>query len=72
MEFILGFFGAFCTMAAFAAGWLCRGRYGKSNLAEPASEAESRRIKEAQRAFQQIQNYTVEDAYGMNRGVERP
>lgn len=73
MEFIIGALGALLTVALFAAGvllgWRLKGLDVKrlQHKADPVTEQEARRLKEEQEAFSMLQNYTVEDAYGMNR-----
>lgn len=74
MDFVLGFLGALLVLvlalAGFALGWWVRGVFEKNRRAVPvqqAAEDERRRLTEQQNAFRRIQNYTVEDAYGMNR-----
>ena len=68
MEFLLGMLGALAVMGAFGLG-AAMGRRSRTaaGLTMP-SEEETRRIRDQQQAFQRLQNYTVEDAYGLNRG----
>ena len=52
--------------AGAALGWGLRGaaQRGRRTAEEP-TEQERRRLREEQAAFRSLQNYTVEDAYGV-------
>lgn len=60
------------------AGWKLRGRLMPKSgpTAEDPGEAARRRVQEERRAFQQLQGYSAETAYGMMNGpsltLERP
>lgn len=76
MDFLFGFLGALLGVlllsGGVAAGWYVRGIYTehtKEVLAQELSEAEKRRLQEEQEAFSALQNYSVEQAYGI-RGKE--
>ncbi len=68
---IYGFFGALLAVGLLVTGGLCGWqvhkafvRYNKPQLPDPG-EQERRKMIEQQRAFNLLQNYTVERAYGM-------
>lgn len=77
MDFVFGFIGAllavFLLVLGGVAGWKLRSAELKRTRAavDPLPEAEMRRLREEQQAFFRLQNYTVEDAYGMNEGLRR-
>lgn len=53
--------------AGVYAGWaLRRALVRPAGTVQPPDGPEQRRIREEQAAFQKIQNYTVEDAYGLS------
>ena len=66
MYFVIGFFGALTCLGVFglgvAAGWKLRNG-GASAL--PAPEGASG--GDEQDAFRRLQNYSAEDAYGINQ-----
>jgi hypothetical protein len=71
---IYGFLGALLAMALVVAGavcgWLvCKAviKHTKPELENPG-EKERQRLIEQQQAFRQMQNYSVEQAYGMTGG----
>ena len=72
MEFLLGFAGAFVllllTGGSFLLGWKAKERESKKRYAvtaDPVSEAKRQELKEQQAAFNDLQNYSLETAYGM-------
>ena len=73
MEFLIGALGAILIIALFAAGVLLGWKLKAADVkrskyeTDPLTEQEARRLKDEQEAFSMIQNYNVEDAYGMNR-----
>ena len=74
MGFSDGFKGALVFTAVLAvgavSGWMICGavtRRRKPDLPQP-EERERRRLEEEQKAFRQMQNYSVERAYGMTEG----
>ena len=72
MSAVWGFLGALAALAVFGGGvftgWRLRGAAVRGRVEQPG-ESERRRLKEEQEAFRRVQNYTVEDAYGMNAAV---
>ena len=66
MELILGLLGAVLGLGLFGAG-LRAGRAARPAAAAVPDEEETRRAREQQQAFQRLQNYTVDDAYGIRR-----
>ena len=70
MAWVRGFAGAVTALllvgAGAALGWGLRGaaQRGRRTAEEP-TEQERRRLREEQAAFRSLQNYTVEDAYGV-------
>ena len=66
MELLLGLLGAAIGLGLFGAG-LRAGKAARPALTPVPDEEGSRRAREQQAAFQRLQNYTVEDAYGINR-----
>lgn len=67
MAFIMGFAGAAVVLGLLGAGIFLGWRLAKGQLppaAEAPTERESQRLREEQEAFQLLQNYTVERAYG--------
>lgn len=73
MEFLMGAVGALVCMA-FAMGGFCAAwrLYPRLHTAAPEALTTEQRqqLKEQQEAFQTLLNYSVEDAYGMNRTQE--
>lgn len=74
MDFIFGFIGALLAIALFAGGVFCGWRLKVADqkrerviTAQELNEKERQMLKEQQEAFNRLQNYTVEDAYGLNR-----
>jgi len=71
MDFLIGFLGALLAMlllgAGAVAGWLGHQAWVRRNMpkAAPAGEQERERLLEQQQAFQCLQNYSAERAYGM-------
>jgi len=71
MEFLIGFIGAIMAVllltAGFAAGWMgCRMHLKRTTTKpEVMGEQERKRLLEQQQAFQYLQNYSAERAYGM-------
>ena len=71
MNFLIGFFGGLAVVAligaGFAGGWVARGAFARHTApkAEQPGEAERRKLIEEQQAFNHIQNYSTERAYGM-------
>ncbi|MDY5509520.1 hypothetical protein [Dysosmobacter sp.] len=77
MYFLIGFLGAvlggLLFSGGFAVGWKVHTIYVERTnevVAKELSEAEKRRIQEEQEAFSALQNYSVEQAYGLNRGKD--
>ncbi len=68
MEFLLGLLGAVCAMGCFAAGAVFGRRSRPTASPQTPDPEETRRVREQQQAFQRLQNYTVDDAYGRGRG----
>jgi hypothetical protein len=73
LQFLYGFLGAmFCIVLFFAGvlvGWKVKDADAERRSVKPVDppqEAERQRLIEQQQAFHRIQNYSVEDAYGMN------
>lgn len=66
MELILGLLGAALGLGLFAVG-MRAGRNARPTPAPVPDEAETRRIREQQQALERLQNYTVDDAYGIRR-----
>lgn len=69
MEYVLyGFAGALAVIAllglGFFAGWKAH-KNSRVITAKELSERERRRLMAEQEAFNMVQNYTVERAYGM-------
>lgn len=63
---LYGALGAFLTLFVLATGIIIgRGMNAPRKPADEPTEAEKRRMREAQEAFDRLQNYTVEQAYGM-------
>lgn len=60
--------------AGFFAGWKVRGAtlQTKEPSAERPDEEEARRAQEREEAFQKMMGYSVETAYGLNKGKEVP
>ena len=74
MSFIYGFLGALFLMllltAGVVVGWFGHRafvRHSRPVLPDPG-EKERQRLMEEQKAFRQLQNYSVERAYGMTGG----
>lgn len=74
MEAVLyGFFGAILGISLLAiggaAGWLAHTSVLKHTkpAAPPVEEQERRRLKEEQTAFKQLQAYSAEQAYGIEK-----
>ena len=74
MSALFGFAGAAAALGLFFAGgyvgWRLRETLSR-RPAERTGEAERRRLREEQAAFRRMQNYTVEDAYGLGGEEER-
>jgi len=68
MEFIMGLFGVLCGMGCFAAGVIFARSRRTAPTVQPPSEEETRLAREQQQAFLRLQNYTVDDAYGLGHG----
>lgn len=72
MEFFYGVAGALVVLAllgfGFFMGWMAH-KSSRIVTAEKLNEQERRRMKQEQEAFNLLQNYTVERAYGIG-GVE--
>ena len=72
IEILLGFVGALVLLALLfagaAAGWFAHKTFMKHTTpaAEPLSEKERKKLVDEQNAFRQMQNYSTEQAYGMN------
>ncbi len=71
MSILMGFFGALLAVGLLAAGgacgWLAHRavqRHTRPVLPQ-VEEQERRKLMEQQKAFHLLQNYTVEQAYGM-------
>lgn len=61
-----GALGAFLTLLVLAMGIIIGRMLAMPKPpADKPTEAELKRIREAQEAFDRLQNYTVEQAYGM-------
>lgn len=74
MEFILGFAGALLAITLFGVGALCGWKLKTADqkrerviTAQELNEKERQMLKEQQEAFNRLQNYTVDDAYGLTR-----
>lgn len=74
MEFIFGFVGAvvamsICLVCTVFGWWLREKAYEKEApvTAEELTPEQKRAIKDQQEAWQQIHDYNVETAYGLNR-----
>ncbi len=68
MSFLVGFIGAILCIALFSAGiYFGLKLYPKLHKTEKEklTEEEMKKLAEQQQAFQQLMNYSVEDAYGM-------
>lgn len=73
MEYVLyGFAGALAVIALLGLGFFVGWKAHRSRriimtkeLAEELSEQERKRLRQEQEAFNLVQNYTVERAYGM-------
>ena len=71
MTFLFGFLGALAAVvlavAGAAGGWQAHRLFVRHTCrqAEPPKQAESRRLEQEQKAFQLLQNYSAERAYGM-------
>lgn len=71
MEFLIGFLGALMTVVLLAvgttAGWLLRRESEKRTVhkAPRPGKKEEQQLMEQQQAFQCLQNYSAERAYGM-------
>ena len=73
-EILLGFVGALVLVVLLAVG-TCAGWFlhkavvtRTTRVAEPPGEAERKRLIAEQKAFHQMQNFSAEQAYGMNSG----
>jgi hypothetical protein len=72
LEFIYGFLGALLCLALFIggslAGWKARAREEQQKRPAPvqANEVTRQKLIAQQEAFHRVQNYSVEDAYGLN------
>nr|DAL14475.1 MAG TPA_asm: hypothetical protein [Caudoviricetes sp.] len=68
MEVIYGALGALTVVALLAlgafAGWKARGHFYGAKAERPAAE-ELKRMEAEQAAFQQMQNYNADVAYGI-------
>ena len=69
MALAYGFAGAVIALSLFGAG-VFAGWQVHAHTTRPAArrpgERERRRLREEQDAFRRLQNYTVEDAYGLS------
>lgn len=77
MDFVIGFAGAFLCLlllcTGVVVGWkLKTADYERSVrvTAEKVGETERKRMQEEQEAFELLQNYSVERAYGMADAVK--
>lgn len=74
MDFIIGAFGALLVLAVLAGGvvigWKLKAYDAKRNApvtAEVLSPEKKRALEDQQEAWQQLHDYNVETAYGLNR-----
>lgn len=73
MHFIIGFCGALACLGVFglgvAVGWnVClRVRNSADALPAPQGASGGQAVRDEQEAFRRLQNYSAEDAYGMNQ-----
>ena len=72
--FLFGFAGMAAALGIFGGGavfgWQLHKAAGKGPVtARTLSPEEEKRLREEQEAFHRLQNYTVEDAYGINGGT---
>jgi len=74
MEFFLGFAGSLVLLllvgGGFVLGWKLKDRESRRRYtvtADAPAEDERRRLKAQQAAFNELQNYSIETAYGMNK-----
>lgn len=65
MTFILGGAGALTALGLLALGFWLGGRANRGGNARPPSNGERERLSREQAAFRQLQNYSVERAYGL-------
>lgn len=69
--FLFGFLGALLCMGLIgtgaAIGWRAHRAFSRPKAEKP-EERERKRLIEEQEAFHQIQNYNVEQAYGLHKG----
>lgn len=71
MTFVMGAVGMLAVLLLLlvgaVAGWVLRGTYIRLTrpVAPTPQEQERKRLIEEQQAFQQLQNYSVERAYGL-------
>ncbi len=66
ISLLLGFAGGMAAVGLFAGGTWFGWRIRGSTRPERLPDKERRRIREEQDAFRKLQNYTVEDAYGLS------
>ena len=68
LSVILGFTGGIAAVGLFGSGFFFGWRVGAHSRprAERLPEPERRRLREERDAFRKLQNYTVEDAYGLS------
>ena len=69
MSLVYGFLGALLAMVLVAVGavcgWLACKAVTRPPKVEPPGERERQKLIEQQKAFRSLQNYSVEQAYGM-------
>ena len=58
-------------MLGVSVGWNARGRLVRPSAASEESEEERKRIREDQRAFEDMLHYNIDTAYGLNDGLNR-
>lgn len=66
MEILMGMSGVLLGVVLFCLGWYARGKVSKQAVAEAeaASEAELKKMRADQEAFQQMLEYNMDMAYG--------
>ena len=71
MAYVIGVLSALAALALFGGGvltgWKLRKLFTKVEAAPDPGEEARRQAREEQKAFDQLQNYNIEDAYNMKK-----